>query len=270
MKKNLFTTEYEEKLLSALEIEAEERDLDPEKRRQRTAYYLLNGAPTLAVAYDGENYSLLSPALDFFAAKDGGMTEFNARVYRISEKEKQAFRLLYFLREGGKAMDEAYAMKELLSLGFTQDKIARFTGKSRPAVANTLRLLTLEAEVIGLIESGKLSAGHARALVRVPKDKQYPFAMETVEKGCSVRETERAVKAYLTPPQILGEELAAREAAKNAELKALAVRARNTLKMGVSLIGNEKKGRLYIDYRSTEELYRFEEYLEIIEKFNGK
>ena len=114
-------------------------------------------------------------------------------------------------------------------------------GKSRPAIANTLRLLTLTPEVIGLVESGKLSAGHARTLVRVPKEQQYALAEEALRRGYSVREMERAVKAYLTPPEVLRQEKDAKASAKSEELKAFVERMRSVYRTKVSLIGNDKK-----------------------------
>ena len=153
--------------------------------------------------------------------------------------------------------------------GLTQDDVAALIGKSRPAVANTLRLLTLAPEVIGLVESGKLSAGHARTLVRVPQSQQYAFAEEALKREYSVREMERAVKAFLTPPEVLEQEKQAKAAAKTAELKAFVERMRRIYRTKVSLIGNDKKGRIYIDYYSAEDLYRFEEFLDIIENFNN-
>ena len=132
-----------------------------------------------------------------------------------------------------------------------------------------MRLLTLEPQVVGLIESGKLSAGHARTLVRVDKTQQYAFAQEAIKREYSVREMERAVKAFLTPPEILQKENEAKAAAKGAELKAFIERMRSIYRTKVSLIGNEKKGRIYIDYYSPEDLYRFEEFLEIIERYQN-
>ena len=128
-------------------------------------------------------------------------------------------------------------------------------------------LLSLEPEVVGLVESGRLSAGHARTLVKVPKDKQYAFAMEGLKRGYSVRKMERAVKAYLTPPEVLTAEKKEASEAKSAELKAFIERMRKVYRTKVSLIGNGKKGRIYIDYYSAEDLYRFEELLDVIEKF---
>ena len=167
------------------------------------------------------------------------------------------------------AMEEGYLMKRLVKdYGMTQDDVAALIGRSRPAVANTLRLLTLSPEVVGLVESGRLSAGHARTLVRVPQSQQYAFAEEALKREYSVREMERAVKAFLTPPEILQQEKDAKAAARGAELKALVERMRRVYRTKVSLIGNDKKGRIYIDYYSPEDLYRFEEFLDMIESFD--
>ena len=97
------------------------------------------------------------------------------------------------------------------------------------------------------------------------KEKQYAFASECIKREYSVREMERAVKAYLTPPEILEQEKQAKNAEKNKMLKAFVERMRHTFQTKVSLIGNDKKGRIYIDYYSTEDLFRFEEFLDIIE-----
>ena len=93
------------------------------------------------------------------------------------------------------------------------------------------------------------------------------FAEEAIKREYSVREMERAVKAYLTPPEILQKENEAKAAAKSEELKAFVERMRGVFRTKVSLIGNDKKGRIYIDYYSAEDLYRFEEFLDMIESF---
>ena len=107
---------------------------------------------------------------------------------------------------------------------------------------------------------------NARTLVRVPKDKQLAFAQEAIKRGYSVREMERAVKVFLTPPEVMQAEAQAKANAKGAELKAFVERMRSVYRTKVSLIGNDKKGRIYIDYYSPEDLYRFEEFLDIIEQ----
>ena len=154
------------------------------------------------------------------------------------------------------AVDMARMEKALTEKGYTRREIALYAGKSRSAVANDLRLLSLDLEVLSLIEQGKLSAGHARALIKVPQEKQLPFALETVKGGYSVRQTERAVKIFLTPPEVLHAEKQAASAKDNERLRALVERMRGALRMKVSLVGNAKKGRIYIDYHSAEELSR--------------
>ena len=267
--------EGELKTISVDDIEggAEPSAADETALKKRAAYLLINGVPPLVVnaGADGR-FRLLAGAGDLLAAKRAGIAEVPARVYLFSERDAEIFALTENLkRDSLGAMEAAYMMKRLISeFGWTQDDISRTIGKSRPAVANTLRLLTLSPEVVGLVESGRLSAGHARALVPVPAEKQYAFAEEAIRRGYSVRETERAVKAFLTPPEVLQSEKAAAAAAKSAELKAFVERMRSVFRTKVSLIGNDKKGRIYIDYYSAEDLWRFEEMLDMIESFERR
>lgn len=246
-------------------------DWDKKEIRTRAAYFLLNGVPEFSVnRIDGGRYALLAAEKDFHAAKSMGVTELEVRVYEFTEKNAETFSIIEKLKaENLGAMEEAYLMKQLVKdFHFTQDDVAALIGRSRPAVANTLRLLTLAPEVVGLVESGRLSAGHARTLVRVPQHQQYAFAEEALKRDYSVREMERAVKAFLTPPEVLQQEKEAKAAAKSAELKAFVERMRGVFRTKVSLIGNDKKGRIYIDYYTPEDLYRFEEFLDMIESFD--
>jgi ParB family chromosome partitioning protein len=215
-------------------------------------------------------FALLAAERDFHAAKSMGATEVDVRIYSFTEKNAETFSLIEKLKaENLGAMEEAYLMKRLVKdYNFTQDDVAALIGRSRPAVANTLRLLTLAPEVVGLVESGRLSAGHARTLVRVPQSQQYAFAEEALRRDYSVREMERAVKAFLTPPEVLQREKEAKAAAKSEELKAFVERMRGVFRTKVSLIGNDKKGRIYIDYYTPEDLYRFEEFLDMIESYD--
>ena len=269
-----FNLESKEKVISIKDVQTQllKEDYDEKELFTRGAYFMLNGAPTFAVnALENGKYKLLAGEKDFFAYVGLGNSEMTAKVYKFTEKNAEVFSLTEKLKdESLGAMDSAYMMGKLIELGLTQEDIASLIGKSRPAVANTVRLLTLAPEVVGLIESEKLSAGHARTLVKVEKDKQYAFACECIQRGYSVREMERAVKAYLTPPEILQQEKDAKQAAKSAELKAFVERMRSVFRTKISLIGNDKKGRIYIDYYTPEDLYRIEEFLDIIEQFNER
>lgn len=257
--------------LSLIDCKTLISDFEKKEIKTRATYFLLNGLPVLAVNEQPDGrFQLLAGDRDFHACMATGNKETPARIYRLSEQNAEVFSVVERLKaENLPILEEAYLMKKLVSeRGLTQDDVSALTGRSRPAVANTLRLLTLEPEVLGMIESGQLTAGHARTLVRVPKDKQYAFADEAVKRGYSVREMERAVKAFLTPPEVLRQENQAKAQAKNEQLKALVERMRAVFRTKVSLVGNDKKGRIYIDYYSPEDLFRFEEYLEMIDSFN--
>lgn len=240
-----------------------------DKLAERAAYFLIDGVPVFALNKEGTRYRLLASEADFLAAKSAGITEIKAKVYEFTEKDAEIFSILTKLKDPTLgAMEEAYLYERLCKeFHFKQEDVASLVGKSRPAIANTMRLLSLEPEVVGLIESGKLSAGHARTLVKVPKDKQFAFAAEGIKRGYSVREMERAVKAFLTPPEVINRKKQEEKQEKSAELKAFVERMRKVYRTKVSLIGNGSKGRIYIDYYSAEDLYRFEELLDIVEKF---
>lgn len=271
-KKNL-QMDYEIRVMppSLIKTEKELTDYDKKELKNRASYFLLNGSPEFSVNEEEDGkYRLLAGERDFFAVRLLGVKEVTARTYHFTEKNAEIFFCTEKLKEENLgAMEEGYLMQRLIKEhGLTQDDIASLIGRSRPAVANTLRLLTLCPEVVGLVESGKLSAGHARTLVRVPQNQQFAFAEEAIKREYSVREMERAVKAYLTPPEILQKEKEAKAVAKSAELKAFVERMRGIFRTKVSLIGNDKKGRIYIDYYSPEDLYRFEEFLDMIENFD--
>ncbi len=257
--------------VSLIDCRAEESAFSKKELKNRAAYFLLNGAPVFSVNEQaGGRFSLLAAERDFVAWKQSGAKAVEVRVYSFTDEHAEVFSVVERLKnERLSATDEGYLMKGLIDgHGFTQDDIAALIGKSRPAVANTLRLLTLEPQVLGLLESGRLSAGHARTLVKVPKDKQLVFAEEALRRNFSVREMERTIKTFLTPPEILQQEKDAKAAAKSEQLKAFVERMRGVFRTKVSLIGNDKKGRIYIDYYSPEDLYRFEEFLEMIESYD--
>lgn len=270
-KKKLFLDgNYQEKVipLSFIQTDSQITDFDKKELKAKAAYILTSGAPVFTVnTQEDGKFTLLSSPEDYFACALAEVREVKARVYAFTPYQAEIFGIVQKIKtQKLSALEEGYLMRSLQEeYHFTQEDIAAMLSKSRPAVANTLRLLTLEPEVIGLIESGQLSAGHARALVKVEKEKQYAFASECIKREYSVREMERAVKAYLTPPEILEQEKQAKNAEKNKMLKAFVERMRHTFQTKVSLIGNDKKGRIYIDYYSTEDLFRFEEFLDIIE-----
>ena len=135
-------------------------------------------------------------------------------------------------------------------------------GKSRPAVANTLRLLSLYPDVLKMVEEGKISAGHARCLVAVEnRDNQIKLANAVVQKNLSVRDLEKAVKNLENPQrrQIVSQE-------QSLELKELIIQMQKTFATKVTAIGNDNKGRIYIDYYTRDDLDRISELLDLLNK----
>ncbi len=212
-------------------------------------------------------YRIIAGERRFRAAQRAGLERIPAVVKHLDEREVRELSLIENLqREDLNPIEAAYGMKRLMEdYALTQEVLAERLGKSRPAIANTLRLLTLSDEVIALVREGKLSAGHARTLVPVPKEMQIELARECIKEGWSVRETERAVKQKLNPPEVLAKEKEKRTALANVELKHLVERLRLTFKTKVSLIGTEKKGRIYIDYYTRDDLDRLSEILDILD-----
>lgn len=216
---------------------------------------------------DGK-YMIIAGERRFRAAKMAGLETIPAVVKDYSDREVEEISLIENLqREDLNPIEAANAMKRLMDdYKLTQEDLAERIGKSRPAIANTLRLLTLSEDVIQMVSKGKLSSGHARALVPVPKEAQLAIANEAVKNGYSVRDIERAVKAYLNPPEVLKKKKDEQLAQTSFELKHFIERMRSTFGTKVSLIGNEKKGRIYIDYYTADDLDRLSEILDIINR----
>lgn len=216
---------------------------------------------------DGK-FMIIAGERRFRAAKLANLDTIPVVIRKYSEREIKEIALIENLqREDLNPIEAAVAMKQLMTdYKLTQDELAERIGKSRPAIANTLRLLTLAPEVIVMVSQGRLSAGHARALVTLDPQTQEEFANEAVRGKLSVRELEKKVRAYNVPPELLDEKRKKKRALASIELKDLIERMRFAFRTKVSLIGNDKKGRIYIDYYSKDDLDRISEILDIIGK----
>ena len=136
--------------------------------------------------------------------------------------------------------------------GLTQEKTAERLGKSRSAIANSIRILTLYPEVIELVEKGKVSFGHAKVLVAVSDyATQLMLAKKVAKDKLTVRDLEREVESYLGK----GKKKKAKPTTTD-ELKEFVNQLQRKLGTKVNLIGNNKKGRIYIDYYTQDDLDR--------------
>jgi ParB family chromosome partitioning protein len=133
-----------------------------------------------------------------------GLTEVPVVIRELDDKETMELALIENLqRENLSPIEEAKGYKTLMdTYGFTQEEVSSSVGKSRSAVANTLRLLNLPDEVIELVSAGVLSQGHARTLLGLEnKENIAEIAKEIMDKDLSVRQTEKLVKLYNNPPE---------------------------------------------------------------------
>lgn len=151
------------------------------------------------------------------------------------------------------SIEEATSFRQLMDrFGHTQEKLAEALNKSRSHIANLLRLLNLPEQVQELVKEGRLSAGHARALVTAPNAAQ--LARKIVEKGMSVRETEDMVRKQANP-SAKTTKTASRESEKDADTRALEADLSAHLHMKVSIdhVGMDG-GRLVVTYRNLDQL----------------
>ncbi|MDZ4094753.1 MAG: ParB/RepB/Spo0J family partition protein [Paracoccaceae bacterium] len=153
------------------------------------------------------------------------------------------------------AIEEAAAFRQLMQrFGHTQEKLAEALSKSRSHIANLLRLLSLPEDIQALLRDGKLTAGHARALITAPNASD--LARQVVARGLSVRETERLAKGPVAGRTDKSKDHGKKNSEKDADTRALEADLSANLRMGVS-INHEpggEKGTMTIRYNTLEDL----------------
>ncbi len=216
----------------------------------------------IIVNKSGDRYMIIAGERRFRASKIAGLSKVPVIVKTYNERQIKEISLIENLqREDLNPIEAATAMRSLMNdYGMTQEDLADRIGKSRPAIANTLRLLQLTPEVIKMVSNGALSAGHARALISIDGTEQIKFAEEAIKNGLSVREVEKKVKDYLDPPEVKAKKKIKLEL--SAELKELIGDMQRVLGTRVNAIGNDTKGRIYIDYYTRDDLDRLSEIIE--------
>ncbi|MCI6136941.1 MAG: ParB/RepB/Spo0J family partition protein [Oscillospiraceae bacterium] len=212
--------------------------------------------PLLVRPMPDGSYQLVAGERRWRASRMAGLTEVPVVIKELSDDEAMALALIENLqREDLNAIEEAQGIKALMdTLSLTQDEAAERVGKSRPAVANALRLLKLPDSVIALVSDGKLSPGHARALLGF-KDEQdiIETADLIIEKGLTVRDVEKIVKKRNKEPK--AEKPAARRASYYDEVE-LALTDFLGRKVKVGTKPGKESGVLEIDFFDKDDLTR--------------
>ena len=205
------------------------------------------------------SYQLVAGERRWRASRMAGLTEVPVVIRELSDEDAMALSLIENLqREDLDPIEEAEGYRTLMeAFHLTQEEAAVRVGKSRPAVANLMRLLALPGEVRTMVSEGTLSPGHARALLPLADDALIvQFAKEITEKGLSVRQTEKWVKDFLK----VKKPKAAKERSKY--LTEVELSLCETLGRKVSVKGSEKGGTITIEYFDQEDLKKLSEMFE--------
>ena len=150
-------------------------------------------------------YQIIAGERRWRAARLAGLTQVPAIVIEADDRKMTELSLIENLqREDLNPIEEAKGYKSLIEdYGLTQEEAAKSVGRSRPAIANSMRLLSLSPAVLELVENGSLSAGHARALIPISSDaKQLAAAEEIIKKNLSVRKAEQLAAKLMKEPEV--------------------------------------------------------------------
>ena len=211
--------------------------------------------PVIVRRLDDGRYELIAGERRWRAAQIAGLHEVSALVRRIPDQTAAAMSLIENIqREDLNPLEEAIAMNRLiLEFGLTHQQTAESVGRSRSAITNSLRLLDLETHTKGLLDTGKLNMGHARALLMLKGTVQEQAADKVVQRQMSVRDTEKLVK---TLSDIESGNTKVKEAPQKAiEVKKLEQSLSEKLGAGVDIqYNNRGKGKLVIAYNNLDEL----------------
>ncbi len=208
----------------------------------------------------GSRYRIVAGERRWRAARLAGLATIPCIVKDMDRRQQMEAALIENLqREDLNPMEEAAAIRSLMQqCGYTQEAAAKRLGKSRPAIANILRLLNLPQEVMDMVRKGTLSAGHARVLAGLEDEaRQIDLARQTLLSGLSVRQLEQLAAKPLDVPK-------PKPAEKTlpVELSELEGRMQEVLGVRTTFTGSAKKGKIVLQYYSAEELERLYQAME--------
>lgn len=210
--------------------------------------------PLLVRPMSDGSYKIVAGERRWRAARRAGLSEVPVIIKSLTDAEAAAIALIENLqREDLNPIEEAAGIKKLIEeYGYTQEEAAEKLSKSRPAIANALRLLSLPVRVAKMVEEGLLSAGHARALLGLDNEAQISdIADEIVEKQLSVRQTEQLVKALKKTKKEPKAKKARDKFYDEVELALSGVLARK-----VSVLNSGKGGKIEIEFFDTDDLQK--------------
>lgn len=248
------------------------KKFDPETLAQLADSIRLHGIiqPLTVRKLNSGYYQIIAGERRWRAARMAGLDEVPVIVVEADDRTATELAMIENLqREDLNPIEEAAGYKTLIDLyHMTQEEVSSRVGKSRSAVANALRLLDLSEPVRVFVEEGRLTAGHARALIPLPADLQEQAAREIMDGGLSVRQTERLAKQRIAErkkPEII----VRKEMLDDPEEIDYAMEAQKELSVklgrGVRIVNGRKKGHIELDYYGLDDLNDLLEALSLLQ-----
>ena len=236
------------------------KNFDEEKLEELAASIERHGViQPLVLRRLGKGFELVAGERRWRAARTAGLKEVPCIVKDLTDEENMLLAIIENMqREDLNPIEEAEGLKKMIeTYGLTQEQVSYSIGKSRPYITNSLRLLKLPGRVQELTAEGKITTGHARALASVKsQQKQIDLAVRAAKEGLSVRQIEKLAKEAKEPAA-----KPVRKKPKSADEKRVEEDLRKALGTKVSLNRKGKKGKIEIEFYSSEELERLIELL---------
>ena len=217
----------------------------------------------LIVQKKGNHYEIIAGERRWRAAKLAGITDVPVLIREYDKQQTMEIALIENVQRADlNPSEEAQAFQQLIQeFHLTQEEIANRVSKNRATITNSMRLLKLDVRVQDMLADGKISSGHARALLGLEEgERQYQVAVKITEEKLSVRDVEKLVKMMNRPPK-------EKKPEKGPDIDLIYRQVEDKLKsiMGTKVVINQKdknKGRIEIEYYSQEELERLIELME--------
>ncbi len=216
----------------------------------------------ITVSKKGDFFEIIAGERRFRASQIAGINKVPVIIKDISHREKLEISLVENIqRENLNTIEEALAYQSLIeTYNLTQDQLSDRIGKSRSAITNTLRLLSLEIKIQKYIIDGAVTPGHARAILSLEdKSEQINFCDYIIKNELSVRESEKAAKNWKAEKRNLKQQSVVKFPI---ELKNAQQKIEEKFQTKVTITGNENKGKIQIEYFTIEDLERILEILD--------
>ena len=242
------------------------QDFDPEELQALADSIAVHGViqPLTVRALDSGYYQTIAGERRWRAARLAQLSEVPVIVLEADDKKAMELALIENLqRQDLNPVEEALGYQSLMEeYGLTQEETAARVGKSRPAVANSLRLLGLCPQVLDMVKNGTITAGHARAILTLKTEKkQMEAAQKIISLALSVRQAETLCKNMAKDPAPKKEEVFAVDYVAECE-KSLS----KHLGRGVKIVNGKRKGRFELEFYGQEDLQRLLDALMTLEK----